>query len=163
MEDDSARTYFLLDHPPTPVPSQRVVDLYRRAFVLPPWNNQTSETEAFNCLKCDYVVPLFQGVFAEEERKTIGFSLAAEKIFQNGHSLVWVNMVCVDPDRQGRGIGRTLIEMTIEAARRRGVESVGLTTLKQSPAAKLYEKLGFKRSSSAASTCPGYGLFSLKF
>lgn len=56
-----------------------------------------------------------------------------------------VTQVCVMPGHQGHGIGRQLMECSIEALRRRNYESLSLTvTSVNSRAVELYERLGFR-------------------
>ncbi len=53
--------------------------------------------------------------------------------------------VCVMPGYQGHGIGRRMMEHSIEVLRRRGFKSLSLTvTSINKPAVQLYEHLGFR-------------------
>ena len=53
--------------------------------------------------------------------------------------------VRIHPDFRGKGLGRTLIEWSIEVARKRQCQIVQLTSDKQRPEAlRFYESLGFK-------------------
>jgi GNAT superfamily N-acetyltransferase len=57
-----------------------------------------------------------------------------------------LRMVAVDPSAQGHGVGRALVEATLELCRRRGLRTVGLhTTSLMQPAIRIYESLGFER------------------
>ena len=52
--------------------------------------------------------------------------------------------VCIDPSRQGRGLGRTLLRAMVEAARGRGARRVFLEVRPSNPAAiALYQDEGF--------------------
>jgi ribosomal protein S18 acetylase RimI-like enzyme len=53
--------------------------------------------------------------------------------------------VCVMPGYQGSGIGRQLMEHSIQALKKRGYKSLSLTvTTVNKRAAELYDHLGFK-------------------
>lgn len=56
-----------------------------------------------------------------------------------------IGNVAVRPDRQGRGIGRALMEAAVQAAREQGGEWVGLEVRTDNDAARgLYERMGFE-------------------
>lgn len=58
-----------------------------------------------------------------------------------------VESVRVDKECRNRGIGRQMMEWTIERARERGARSIQLTShLSRKDAHRFYEKLGFKGS-----------------
>ena len=57
-----------------------------------------------------------------------------------------IENVAVDPDRQGEGIGRRLLEFAEETARRGGIETLVLYTHeKMSENLALYTRLGYKQ------------------
>ncbi len=57
-----------------------------------------------------------------------------------------MRMLAVDPEVQGRGLGRVATEHVIEEVRRRGLEAVVLCTSRTMTAAQaLYERRGFVR------------------
>lgn len=63
---------------------------------------------------------------------------------RSGHTLVLVDVALL-PEQRGRGLGAALIRALLaEAARQR--RPVGLHVLRSSPAARLYERLGFVRT-----------------
>lgn len=58
-----------------------------------------------------------------------------------------LRMLAVDPEVQGAGVGRTLVEATIELARRRGLRRLSLHTHTVFVRARtLYEAMGFERT-----------------
>ena len=58
-----------------------------------------------------------------------------------------LNDVVVDPSYRGRGIGRMLLDATIDALKARGVPRVVLSTAEQNEAAQhLFERSGFRRT-----------------
>jgi putative acetyltransferase len=61
--------------------------------------------------------------------------------------VVWLGWYCVRPDQRGKGVGRKLLEWTIEKARSEGFKKLKLytsTSPNEARAQELYEKLGFK-------------------
>ena len=58
-----------------------------------------------------------------------------------------LNDVVVDPSYRGRGIGRMLLDATIDALKARGVPRVVLSTAERNEAAQhLFERSGFRRT-----------------
>jgi len=71
----------------------------------------------------------------------IGMVLTSTVAAGVGHT----TQICVLPGYQGHGIGRTLMESSIQALRRRRYEYLSLTvTAINKPAVQLYEHLGFR-------------------
>jgi ribosomal protein S18 acetylase RimI-like enzyme len=55
-------------------------------------------------------------------------------------------MLAVAPEAQGRGVGRTLVELVLERFRADGASAVALSSLRSMTSAhRLYERLGFTR------------------
>lgn len=77
---------------------------------------------------------------AEADRKVVGFSVlwfAADE----GE----LGDIAVDPEYRGRGIGRTLLDRSIQEARSRGARSLYLEVRQSNDAARaLYETAGFE-------------------
>jgi ribosomal protein S18 acetylase RimI-like enzyme len=58
-----------------------------------------------------------------------------------------LNDIVVDPPERGRGIGRMLLEATIDELKTRGVPRVVLSTAEQNEAAQhLFARAGFRRT-----------------
>ena len=58
-----------------------------------------------------------------------------------------LRMLAVDPDAQGAGVGRALVDATIELGRRRGLRRLSLHTHAVFERARgLYEAMGFERT-----------------
>ena len=63
------------------------------------------------------------------------------------HEALWLSWFCVHPDMRGQGIGKQLIEFSIEEARRRNAKYLRLYTSddpNEAAAQFLYEQYGFK-------------------
>jgi ribosomal protein S18 acetylase RimI-like enzyme len=64
--------------------------------------------------------------------------------FRSSDHVLTVNGIAVDPARQGRGVGRALIEAAIAEARRRGARRLTLRVFSPNEhARRLYESAGF--------------------
>jgi ribosomal protein S18 acetylase RimI-like enzyme len=73
--------------------------------------------------------------------RPIGMVLTSTVSERVGHT----TQICVTPGHQGHGIGRALMESSIQALRRRRYESLSLTvTSINTSAVQLYEHLGFR-------------------
>jgi GNAT superfamily N-acetyltransferase len=58
-----------------------------------------------------------------------------------------LRMLAVDPAAQGAGVGRALVEATLELCRRRGLQRLSLHTHEIFVRARhLYESMGFERT-----------------
>lgn len=86
----------------------------------------------------DFLVAETDGVVAGYVRLAEGFGIPA-------HSHVRViGGLAVDPDRQGRGIARALVDAAVAEARRRGARKVTLRVLGHNAVARrVYERCGF--------------------
>ena len=54
--------------------------------------------------------------------------------------------ICVDPEFQGRGLGKALVKNIMEFVNSELPESCYVSLIADGPAAKLYEKFGFKET-----------------
>jgi GNAT superfamily N-acetyltransferase len=78
-------------------------------------------------------------VAIDEDKQPIGY-LLVDSVDGAAH----IDQVTVRPNWQGRGVGRALIDHSINWARQRGLTSVTLTTFSEVPWNQpLYEHLGF--------------------
>jgi ribosomal protein S18 acetylase RimI-like enzyme len=77
---------------------------------------------------------------AETEGRVVGYANLHER-GGTGH----LSYLFVDPDWQGQGIGRRLMERALDEARRRGYRQATLATAVQNAAARrFYERTGWK-------------------
>ncbi|MGZ4441106.1 MAG: GNAT family N-acetyltransferase, partial [Gaiellaceae bacterium] len=76
---------------------------------------------------------------AEKDGKVVGHVLISRgSVDPSGAPILLLGPIGVDPERQGQGIGRALVEAALEGARRLGAPCVALIG---DPA--LYERFGF--------------------
>ncbi len=92
-----------------------------------------------------------EGLFsliAEDNGKVIGFILGVISgwEFRVPETTGWIDTIGVDPDYQGRGIGKLLFERLIEEMRKRGVKRVfTLVNWEDWDLLRFFRKMGFKR------------------
>ena len=80
-------------------------------------------------------------LFALEKNQPVGYIASCEDLFPNFQRIV---ELIVDPAFQGEGIATQLIGKVIEFAKSEGLKGVVTQTeFSNTPAQKLYEKLGF--------------------
>jgi GNAT superfamily N-acetyltransferase len=60
---------------------------------------------------------------------------------------LWIDNVAIDPEHQGRGLGRRLLKYADDEARRRGYESLGLLTNERYVRnIAMYERYGYRET-----------------
>ena len=82
---------------------------------------------------------------AEEDGEIVGMLTLATYVTPSGPK-AWIEDVVVDKTRQGKGIGKVLVEKAIEHANQLNMNRIDLTTNPARVAANvLYQKIGFKK------------------
>lgn len=79
-------------------------------------------------------------LLAEDDSRIIGTAMAGF----DGHR-GWIYYLGVVPDRQRRGIARTLLDAACDWLRQQGCPKVELMIREGNPAAELYRRLGWER------------------
>jgi ribosomal-protein-alanine N-acetyltransferase len=80
-------------------------------------------------------------LIAKEDTKTIGLAWG----YLKENSISWLTFLGVSPKYRRRGIGQSLVTRFIQESRKWNSKKIILdTSLKLTPAIKLYEKMGFK-------------------
>lgn len=79
---------------------------------------------------------------AEEDGRVIGYITMR---FDEATKVAWIPNMAVEPEFQGRGIGRQLILTALDWARQKGMKYAKIETLAQNPVGQhLYPSCGFK-------------------
>jgi ribosomal protein S18 acetylase RimI-like enzyme len=83
---------------------------------------------------------------AEVDGQAVGYAVLRQGTPIPSHAHVLeMNGLAVDPDHQGRGIGRALVEATVAGARQQGARKLTLRVLGSNQRARrLYESCGFQ-------------------
>ncbi|WP_181310483.1 GNAT family N-acetyltransferase [Nocardioides campestrisoli] len=93
----------------------------------------------------DRLAPADALVAVTEDDVPVGYALLQQHTQAPSHAhVVLLNGLAVDPERQGQGIGRLLLEATRAEARRRGATKLSLRVLSTNEdAMRLYRSHGF--------------------
>jgi ribosomal protein S18 acetylase RimI-like enzyme len=79
---------------------------------------------------------------AEENGRIVGYITSR---LDPATKVGWIPNMAVEPDYQGRGVGRQLIEAALDLFRRHGMKYAKIETLDQNPVGQhLYPSCGFK-------------------
>lgn len=79
-------------------------------------------------------------ILCYDGNKAVGFAS-----FSNvGEGMFKLHKIYILPDRQGRGIGRFMIDHIIRAIREKGAVALDLNVNRHNPARFFYERLGFE-------------------
>jgi len=112
---------------------EAVVDLWRRAGLLRPWNDPHKDL-AFARSNATSTV-----LVAVDGEAIVGSAMVG----QDGHR-GWLYYVAADPDRQGQGIGRLIMDAAERWLMDQGIWKVHLLVRAGNDQAKgFYEKLGY--------------------
>src|SRR5262245_60451993 len=83
---------------------------------------------------------------AEEQVVVLGETPIGRMIVYRGAETTSLVDIALLPEHRGRGVGGGLVGGLVEQCRKRGV-ALRLQVLRTNPAARLYERLGFRKSS----------------
>jgi len=99
--------------------------------------------EAWTRAQCAGILPMtgVQLTLAEKREKIIGFSLHRSIV---GDSELL--LLAVDPDSQGKGIGRKLLRHFVDSSRKGGATRIHLEVRDGNPAVHLYETAHFQQA-----------------
>jgi len=83
---------------------------------------------------------------AEVDGKVVGFIIGVIMGAEYALPLSgWINIIGVDPDYQGRGVGSALMESFIEACRRRGIKCRLMVRQNDDSLKRMLARLGFEQ------------------
>ena len=110
-----------------------VVELWRRSGLLRPWNDPYKDLAFARSQETSIVL------VAVDEQAIVGTAMVG----QDGHR-GWVYYVAAEPDRQGEGIGRQIMDAAERWLMERGIWKVQLLVRSGNDHARgFYEKLGY--------------------
>ena len=119
--------------------------IYAKAFPIEHWGIDWTAENAAEYLQDFFEQKRFVGYVYEENDKLSGFIFALCKI-SGSKEEIYINEMAVLPERQGNGIGKQLLNAIKDYSKDKGLAGIVLYTSKYAPAAKFYEKNGFKLS-----------------
>jgi GNAT superfamily N-acetyltransferase len=83
-----------------------------------------------------------QFILAKEGEEYLGFA-GFEHHFESG-SRTKLHKIYLLPSAQGKGLGKTLIEMAVSRSKAAGDDALFLHVLRENPAVQFYKKMGFQ-------------------
>ena len=117
-------------------------DILCRVYNNELWMCRWERETAIAYLSDFFEVKKFVGYVICEEGQVVGAVFAHEKIWWN-NSEVFVEEMFVDPDRQGRGLGTSLLKEIEKYVKEHQLAGITLSTNKYAPAPLFYKKNGF--------------------
>ena len=124
---------------------QQCGEKYDMAFQIEYWGIDWNSDNAREYLTDYYEQKKFIGYVYEEDDTIIGCIFAVCKL-SGSKKEIYINEMAVLPKRQGQGIGRQLLNAVMDYSKEEGFAGAVLYTSEYAPAAKFYEKNGFKLS-----------------
>lgn len=119
--------------------------IYAKAFPPEHWGIDWTAENAAEYLQDLFEQKKFVGYVYEENDKVLGCIFALRKISGSKEEL-YINEMAVLPERQRLGIGKQLLNAVKDYSKDQELAGIVLYTSKYAPAAKFYEKSGFKIS-----------------
>lgn len=123
---------------------EETIDLFIDTFTRDPWNDvyeSRAQVEQFfeRSLSNSYSYPFI----LKYEDKIVGLCLGYFTASLTGFEY-YIDQFCISANHQGKKLGSIFIDKIDEALQEKDIEAITLTTSKAYPAAKFYEKNGFK-------------------
>lgn len=122
----------------------RYGEIYAAAFSGPPWNDPWQPADAVIHVREIMESGQSYGLEYVADGKVVGFLLGASMLFHYGR-VFEINDLAVDPDYQGRGIAKTLLERCKADMREREIVGLHLITGAEGFLPAFYERHGFQR------------------
>lgn len=119
--------------------------IYAKAFPAEYWGTDWNDENATEYLSDYFEQKRFVGYVHEEDNEITGCIFAVRRI-AGSREEIYINEMAVLPEKQGRGIGRQLLNAILEYCRENDLAGAVLYTNEHAPAFRFYEKNGFKVS-----------------
>ena len=116
--------------------------LYIQAFNAPPWNDRWTVAAATKRLKDLFHTPGFIGLVAEQGQ-AVGMVLGHIEQWFDG-PVFYLREICVEPSRQGQGVGKALMRELTASLETMGVKKVYLLTNRNNPSETFFAAHGIK-------------------
>lgn len=118
--------------------------IYAAAFSGAPWNDPWKAEDAIIHVKEILESPQAYGIECVMDGKVVGFLLGTSMLFHYGRTFE-INDLAVDPQYQGNGIAKKLMDRALEELKAMGIVGVHLITAADGWLKDFYGKYGFRR------------------
>lgn len=126
---------------PTNILEQGVVEVYKKAFSLPPYNEYFSTEEVVAWMNELSSKDGFKLTILHFGKEVIAFAAG----FKLKHDLFWIEELATNPDMQGNGFGKEALWTLLMDGMNTGVKYCALkTTVGNRVSRNLYENIGFR-------------------
>ena len=117
-------------------------ELYALVFSSAPWSEAWNQENSLDRIEHIFQSKGFVGILAYEN-EVLGFAIGTSEPFYYG-SAFYLRDMCTRPNKQGKGIGKRILQYLEDELISRCVKNIYLTTERNIPAAKLYERSGYQ-------------------
>ena len=119
----------------------------RATFKEEPWNENWTYNQAYERIDEMMASRMSRGYVVVDDDRVVGMCIGRIMTYMAFKEL-WVDEFSVNPTYQGQAIGSKLIAFVTDELKKENVSHMALTTAREYPAVKFYEKNGFKVSES---------------
>ena len=120
---------------------------FMMAFQEEPWNEPWTYNSAYNRIEGMMMAGISRGYVACNDDMIVAMLCGRINSYVDAKEL-FVDEFCILPEYQGRGIGSKMLEFVRGHLKQEGISCMVLNTERDYPAAKFYEKNGFKQKNS---------------
>ncbi len=118
--------------------SEAIARVFNRAFSRYPWFTPWGRSDVERHLKLESTRTF---VIEDSRGNVVGFSMIVLRTSIKGKRVGYLDVIAVDPSYQGRGLGKFLVQRSVEELKRVGVDEIVLDSVRGVEG--LYQKLGF--------------------
>ena len=122
----------------------RYGEIYATAFSGEPWNDPWKAEDAEIHVRELLETKTSYGLEYVEDEKVVGFLVGTSMLFHYGRTFE-INDLAVDPQYQGHGIAKTLLEQCKKDMKEQGIVGIHLITSGDGFLPEFYQRHGFKR------------------
>lgn len=122
----------------------RYGEIYATAFSGEPWNDPWKAEDAVIHVRELLETKTSYGLEYVEDEKVVGFLVGTSMLFHYGRTFE-INDLAVDPQYQGHGIAKALLEQCKKDMKEQGIVGIHLITSGDGFLPEFYQRHGFKR------------------
>ncbi|MCR5008322.1 MAG: GNAT family N-acetyltransferase [Oribacterium sp.] len=131
-------------HPISPDHIKQYGEIYAAAFSGEPWNDPWEKKDAEIHISELMESKQSYGLEYVSDGKVVAFLLGTSMLFHYGRTFE-INDLAVDPEYQGKGIAKTLMERCKSDMKKKGIVGIHLITANEGFLQGFYERHGFQK------------------